>query len=182
VNRQCEPFVKVPVALLRDGRTPVAERLLLAVLMSYDWHGTGCWPSQVQLSEDMGCSERTVRTLVRRLEARGWVGTRRGGRRMSNRYVLNAFGLRSDRKPPSAHQNSDRQSVSGVTGNSQQVTGSPLPVFRKPASAEVEDAVRSIYKEVEGVSRTSLNCQGPVNVGAVLRDMLNGHQRRESGG
>lgn len=57
-------------ALAVKGLGP-SEKLLLLVLANYADEHNRCWPSQSRLAEDTGLTDRTIRTVLASLEAKG---------------------------------------------------------------------------------------------------------------
>ena len=53
-----------------------AEKLLLRSLVDFMGNSSECWPSLSRLAEEVGCSIRHVRRMLRSLEAAGWIATR----------------------------------------------------------------------------------------------------------
>ena len=52
-----------------------AEKLLLRSLVDFMGNATECWPSLSRLADEVGCSIRHVRRMLRSLEAAGWIVT-----------------------------------------------------------------------------------------------------------
>ena len=52
-----------------------AEKLLLRSLVDFMGNATECWPSLSRLADEVGCSIRHVRRMLRSLEAAGWIIT-----------------------------------------------------------------------------------------------------------
>lgn len=81
---------------------PMNEKFVLVSLADYADENNSCFPSMKKTAERIGCSPQTVRTLVKKLEARGLVEVQpreheHGGSK-SNRYVL-AVGGQNIRPP-----------------------------------------------------------------------------------
>jgi Helix-turn-helix domain len=90
------------------------ERLVLLALAdacSRD-DGTGCWPSAATIARKANISDRTVRSVIARLEADGHVLVHRGGGRAgsTNSHTV----VTGDRVIRSPGQNVTPDSVSGV--------------------------------------------------------------------
>lgn len=76
-------------------RLGIAARVLL-VLSTYANQEAKCWPSQSALKGVLGCSERTVRAGLRKLEALGLIVSAREGakgrlRGKTNLYRINVY-------------------------------------------------------------------------------------------
>lgn len=52
-----------------------AEKLLLRSLVDFMGNSSECWPSLSRLADEVGCSIRHVRRMLRSLEAAGWIAT-----------------------------------------------------------------------------------------------------------
>lgn len=125
----------VPNCILRDPRLSAQARLLYSILKSYAWQDDHAIPGQKRLANEMGCSDRMVRTYLQELEDCGLIRIEQRGKMTTNKYYLTdrinsewkpiSF---SDRKPASTHIESDRKHTSAMTGNTLPVmTGSTLP-------------------------------------------------------
>lgn len=81
----------------------VTEKVILLVLANYANEYGVSWPSQKTLADQSACTDRTVRTILRRLETRGVVRRiprRRGnGSRRSDIVLLTAFEGRKPAPP-----------------------------------------------------------------------------------
>lgn len=64
------------------------EKLVLMALADIADDDGFCWPSMAHIGLKCDCSERTVRRVVRKLEAGGLVATDQSKGRSSNRYVV----------------------------------------------------------------------------------------------
>jgi hypothetical protein len=74
------------------ARVVEIKGLVKAVLRALADHYPNVWPSMETIARESGCCERIARMAVRTLARDGWirvVGDRRGGRNISNQYVLN---------------------------------------------------------------------------------------------
>ena len=114
-------FTQVPNFLLRSGRLSPGDKLSFAMLLSYAWHNDSCFPGQAKLAQDLGLSDRSVRTHLKSLEAHGLLEIKRRGLGKTNIYVLNL-------KRSSLLAVSDRKKTSGLDRKETSVQE------RKPAS------------------------------------------------
>ena len=90
-----------------------AEKLLLRSLVDFMGNSSECWPSLSRLADEVGCSIRHVRRMLRSLEAAGW--------------IITQFRFRPDRsqtscvfqwaKAPDQHVRGGRTSASGLEFN-----------------------------------------------------------------
>ncbi len=170
-------YTTVPNALIRDGTLSFGEKVIWVILRSYDWYGTGCYPSVTTLAAGCGRSERQVLTIVHRLEARGLVTVeRKPGRKntyhLADLSVGSAGDVSDDRyvNIPSrvngtspAKRTSRHQKGSGVLKARRQAQpgrgSSRAPV--KPASHEEDlDEEHSFMKTQKGIRKGSLRSTG----------------------
>ena len=100
-------FTQVPNFLLKSKKLSSGDKMAFAMLLSYAWQNDSCFPGQERLAEDMGLSERSVRTNLKSLEANGLLKIRRRGLGKTNLYEL-------DLKPPGFRTRSDRKKTSGL--------------------------------------------------------------------
>jgi DNA-binding MarR family transcriptional regulator len=82
-------FTQVPNFLLKSNKLSPGDKLAFAMLLSYAWQNDYCFPGQVRLAKDMGLSDRSVRTHLKSLEAKGLLTIRRRGQGQTNIYELN---------------------------------------------------------------------------------------------
>lgn len=134
-----EPYTRVLTARLRNGSVPVAQRLLYAVLLSYDWRGDGAYPSEKRLAADLGYTERQIRRLLQGLQKRGWLKTEHRGRTVSNKYHLNG-NLAASAK---------RTYKSAKPDTNVRLTGHSCPSDRTSMSAEVDSRSRYLNEKQE---------------------------------
>jgi hypothetical protein len=64
-------FVLLPRAVLHASGLSRDARLLYAVLLSYAWQQSSCFPSHRRLQADLGCGVNQVTKYLRELEAAG---------------------------------------------------------------------------------------------------------------
>jgi biotin operon repressor len=82
-------FTQVPNFLLKSTRLSAGDKMTFAMLLSYAWQNDYCFPGQARLAEDLGLSDRSVRTHLRSLEAHGLLAIQRRGQGKTNIYELN---------------------------------------------------------------------------------------------
>src|SRR5215471_7378332 len=61
-------FTQVPNFILTKKELSVGAKLAYAMLLKYAWQDDACFPGQVKLAEDMGATDRSVRTYLKELE------------------------------------------------------------------------------------------------------------------
>ena len=64
-------FTQVPNFLLRYKKLSSGDKLCFAMLLSYAWQNDYCFPGQEKLAEDLGLTDRSVRTHLKALEESG---------------------------------------------------------------------------------------------------------------
>lgn len=98
-------FTQVPNFLLRSRKLSAGDKVTFAMLLSYAWQNDFCFPGQARLAEDMGITDRSVRSHLKALEAANLLVIRRRGQGRTNIYELNLRVKRrvshADRKFPS---------------------------------------------------------------------------------
>src|SRR3954453_19769719 len=62
-------FTQVPNFLLKSKTLSAGDKMPFAMLFSYAWQNNFCFPGQQRLAEDLGLSDRSVRTHLKSLEA-----------------------------------------------------------------------------------------------------------------
>lgn len=90
-----------------------AEKLLLRSLVDFMGNGTECWPSLSRLADEVGCSIRHVRRMLRSLEAAGWIVTQ--SRFRPDRSQTSCVFQWA--KAPDLHVRGGRTSASGLEFN-----------------------------------------------------------------
>lgn len=108
--------VRVMAWVWDNGPEDQAELLvLLAVADFCNDHGE-CWPAMASIARKARLSERGARLVIRRLEARGYLETQRGGgRRRSSRYRIRMGA------------NPERDSRNDIPGTGFPESGDPKP-------------------------------------------------------
>jgi biotin operon repressor len=82
-------FTQVPNFLLKSKKLSSGDKLAFAMLLSYAWQNDFCFPGQQRLAQDMGVTERSVRTHVKALAAEGVLTIKQRGQGKTNIYELN---------------------------------------------------------------------------------------------
>src|SRR5665213_2400318 len=72
-------FTQVPNFLLKSKKLSSGDKMTFAMLLSYAWQNDFCFPGQEKLAEDLGLSDRSVRTHLKALEAAKLLVIRRRG-------------------------------------------------------------------------------------------------------
>ncbi len=82
-------FTQVPNFLLKSNKLSAGDKMAFAMLLSYAWQNDYCFPGQTRLAQDLGLSDRSVRTHLKSLEANGLLAIQRRGQGKTNIYELN---------------------------------------------------------------------------------------------
>lgn len=117
-------FTQVPNFLLKNKKLSSGDKVVFAMLLSYAWYNDFCFPGQQTLADDLGLSERSVRTHLKTLEAQGLLEIHQRGQGKTNIYAL-------ELKPPQYLANPDRKKTSGqnrkqIAGLKRKKTSGPL--------------------------------------------------------
>jgi len=81
-------FTQVPNFILTNAHISVGAKLAYAMLLKYAWQDDACFPGQVKLAEDMGATDRSVRTYLKELEAAELLEIKQRGLGKTNLYRL----------------------------------------------------------------------------------------------
>ncbi len=73
---------------VKGQETAGCRRSPYATLLSYAWHNDYCFPGQERLAEDMGVSDRSVRTYLKELEEAHLLTVQQRGQGKPNLYQL----------------------------------------------------------------------------------------------
>ncbi len=81
-------FTQVPNFILTKDDISVGAKLAYAMLLKYAWNNDACFPGQVKLAEDMGATDRSVRTYLKELEGADLLEIKQRGLGKTNLYRL----------------------------------------------------------------------------------------------
>jgi DNA-binding transcriptional ArsR family regulator len=81
-------FTMVPNFILKSTKLSAGDKITFAMLLSYAWQRDFCYPGQKRLAEDLGLTDRSVRTHLKSLETIGLLTIRRLGQGKNNVYEL----------------------------------------------------------------------------------------------
>src|SRR6266536_2045903 len=70
-------FTQVPNHVLDNAKLSPGAKLTYAMLLKYAWQNDYCFPGQETLAQDMGVTDRSVRTYLQELEHHQFVGIKR---------------------------------------------------------------------------------------------------------
>ncbi len=91
-------FTQVPNHVLVSSKLSPGAKLTYAMLLKYAWQNDYCFPGQARLAQDMGVTDRSVRTYLQELERERFVGIKQRGLGRPNLYELNLSASSIDRK------------------------------------------------------------------------------------
>jgi DNA-binding transcriptional ArsR family regulator len=78
----------VPNFILESKEISVGAKLIYAMLLKYARELDECFPGQKKLADDMGSSERSVRSWLKELEKAGLVSIKQRGQGWPNLYTV----------------------------------------------------------------------------------------------
>lgn len=81
-------FTMVPNFILKSPKLSAGDKLTFAMLLSYAWQKDFCYPGQKLLAEDLGLTDRSVRTHLQALQRVGLLAIKRVGQGKNNIYEL----------------------------------------------------------------------------------------------
>lgn len=81
-------FTQVPNFILTNKDISVGAKLAYAMLLKYAWQDGACFPGQVKLADDMGATDRSVRTYLKELESAELLEITQRGLGKTNLYRL----------------------------------------------------------------------------------------------
>src|SRR5258707_15644327 len=91
-------YTQVPNHLLVSTKISPGAKLAYAMLLKYAWEKDFCFPGQERLGNDMGVTDRSVRTYLQELEREHFIAIKQRGLGKPNLYELNLAGSAADRK------------------------------------------------------------------------------------
>src|SRR5438046_10402856 len=72
-------FTQIPNYILRDRDLSFGARLVYAVLLSYAWQESSCFPGQQRIADDLGCSRQMINKYLVELQQAKYVSWKRNG-------------------------------------------------------------------------------------------------------
>lgn len=100
-------FTQLPNYVLKDKTLSFGARLAYAVLLSYAWQQDRCFPGQARMAQDLGTTDRSIRTFLTELKERGYITWKQQGLNKPNIYYILDFKpleMRRDRKQGSGQE------------------------------------------------------------------------------
>src|SRR6266853_2296785 len=89
-------FTMVPNHVLVSEKISPGAKLAYAMLLKYAWQNDYCFPGQKRLAEDMGVTDRSVRTYMQELQSQKFVAIKQRGLGKPNWYELNVNASTTD--------------------------------------------------------------------------------------
>ena len=83
-----EGFSQIPNVVLTDKNLSVGAKLTYSMLLKYCWYDNRCFPGQGTLADNIGSSERSVRTWLKELDTYGIIKITRRGLGRPNVYEV----------------------------------------------------------------------------------------------
>jgi len=81
-------FTSVPNIILRNGKHSLGARMSYVMLLSYAWQDNFCFPAQERLAQDLGVTDRSVRTFLKELRANKLIDWKQQGLNRPNIYTI----------------------------------------------------------------------------------------------
>ena len=81
-------FTQLPNYVLKDKGLSFGARLAYAILLSYAWQEGSCFPGQQRMGQDLGTTDRSIRTFLKELKDRGFITWKQQGLNKTNIYYI----------------------------------------------------------------------------------------------
>jgi len=91
-------FTQVPNHVLVSKKISPGAKLTYAMLLKYAWQNNYCYPGQERLADDMGVTDRSVRTYLQELATQQFLTIKQRGLGKPNLYELNLTASATNRK------------------------------------------------------------------------------------
>jgi len=91
-------FTQVPNHVLVSKKISPGAKLTYAMLLKYAWQNNYCYPGQERLADDMGVTDRSVRTYLQELATQLFLTIKQRGLGKPNLYELNLTASATNRK------------------------------------------------------------------------------------
>jgi len=122
--------IKLMSDIWDHGPASTSDRFVLLALADYANEAGECWPSIVSIRRRTCLSERGVQTVIRRLEADGWLTILTGnGRKGCNRYLI---------KNPAANASRSKCTPQMTAKTPQQTAQNPAAYAPEPLRTPTE--------------------------------------------
>ena len=101
-------FTQIPNQILRRQDVGPGAKLAFMVLLSYAWQKDSCHPGQQKMADDMGVSDRSVRTYLQELQMAELITVEQRGLGKTNVYTIHRLRPENisgqERKPASGQE------------------------------------------------------------------------------
>lgn len=81
-------FTAIPNRILENNDLSLGARMTYAMLLKYAWQKDFCFPAQQQLAQDLGITDRSVRTFLTELHDRALIDWKQQGLNRPNIYYI----------------------------------------------------------------------------------------------
>jgi hypothetical protein len=81
-------FTSIPNRILENNDLSLGARMTYAMLLKYAWQKDFCFPAQQKLAQDLGITDRSVRTFLTELRDRALVDWKQQGLNRPNIYYI----------------------------------------------------------------------------------------------
>jgi hypothetical protein len=81
-------FTSIPNVVLENTDLTLGARMTYAMLMKYAWQKGFCRPAHTSIAKDLGVTDRSVRTYLNELKAKGYIDWIQQGLNRPNIYVI----------------------------------------------------------------------------------------------
>lgn len=126
--------IKIMSRVWDAGPLMQSERFVLLALADYANDAGECWPSISAIGSKVCLSERAVQTVIRRLEAGGWLAIQTGnGRRGCNQYLI--------KTPQHLHPAASAPPPQQTAQTPQQTAQNPAASAPEPSRTIIEPSV-----------------------------------------
>lgn len=172
-------FTIIPNEILSPSQLSVQARFLFCVLLRYCGRKNECFPSQITLGEDLGFSDKYIRTLLKELLDEGLISKRRRGWNKPNTYKVVKY-LDTIRVPVS---NKKRKYTSEPFRKSKYPhSGSPALIHYKPAvppnNTYVKTKDKRSRKGLEHLRKTMVELKLKKPTEVVIRPKPESHENK----
>lgn len=81
-------FTQIPNVILTNKDLSIGAKLTYSMLLKYCWYDNKCFPGQETLANNLGASERSVRTWLKELDTYGIIKIKQRGLGKVNLYEV----------------------------------------------------------------------------------------------
>lgn len=81
-------FTQIPNMILTNKDLSIGAKLTYSMLLKYCWYDNKCFPGQETLADNLGASERSVRTWLKELDGYGIIKIKQRGLGKVNLYEV----------------------------------------------------------------------------------------------